>query len=362
MSIIFCPECGSKISNKAKTCPHCGYTSENSLLPISVQENCDFIPCFQYEIEPWNSNCEIIEISYNDNKTLVEYFGKFENIKHTMPEIANAIQQMAKKENILVAKLDPYIKTLIKTGQYKFCKDKAGNILPTLRDSSGFVHNCRLENMQINTNVAQSLSNLSSQAMMVQIMNKIDMLENSIKVIDIDLQNDRIAKAEASWLKLLQARKIQDTFLRNIQVLNIINDSIEARAILMKNFETKLNSLLSHNNSSELEKLTNIKFKPKVEAQKCMNALVSITNLVRVECEAYLMQGEYESAKESLKQFKTFIETNKLNDKEVLKLINEYVEFDCTNIVNDFIQISGNIEKLEIHFIENSKNILMIEE
>lgn len=291
MSIIFCPECGSKISNKATNCPHCGFVGDNSSLPICVQENCEFIPCFQYEIEAWNSDGNIIELSYNDNKTLVEYFGKFENIKHTMPEIANAIQQMAKKENILVAKLDPYIKTLIKTGQYKFCKDKAGNILPTLRDNSGFVHNCRLENMQINTNVAQSLSNLSSQAMMVQIMNKIDMLENSIKVIDMDLQNDRIAKAEACWLKLLQARKIQDSFLRNIQVLNVINDSIEARAILMKNFETKLNSLLNHNKSSELEKLTKIKFKPKIEAQKCMNSLVAITNLVRVECEAYIMQG-----------------------------------------------------------------------
>lgn len=57
-----------------------------------------------------------------------------------------------------------------------------------------------------------------------------------------------------------------------------------------------------------------------------------------------------------------FIENNKLNNKEILKLINEYVEFDRSNIVNDFIQISNNIEKLEVHFLENSKKILMIKE
>ena len=43
MSLILCPECCTKISNKATTCPHCGYVSDNPSLPISVQDKFEVI-------------------------------------------------------------------------------------------------------------------------------------------------------------------------------------------------------------------------------------------------------------------------------------------------------------------------------
>ena len=51
MSMILCPECGSKISDKATMCPHCGFQSNNPLLPISVQDTYENIPVFDYYIE-----------------------------------------------------------------------------------------------------------------------------------------------------------------------------------------------------------------------------------------------------------------------------------------------------------------------
>ena len=56
MSLILCPECGTKISNKATACPHCGYVSSDSSLPISVQDTYEVVPIFSYDIVEWKPN------------------------------------------------------------------------------------------------------------------------------------------------------------------------------------------------------------------------------------------------------------------------------------------------------------------
>jgi len=40
MSLILCPECGTKISYKATIYPHCGNMSDDHSRPISEQESC----------------------------------------------------------------------------------------------------------------------------------------------------------------------------------------------------------------------------------------------------------------------------------------------------------------------------------
>lgn len=37
MSLIRCPECNAKVSDKALACPRCGFVAEDHLLPISQQ-------------------------------------------------------------------------------------------------------------------------------------------------------------------------------------------------------------------------------------------------------------------------------------------------------------------------------------
>lgn len=114
MSLILCPECGTKISNKATTCPHCGYVSNDSTLPISVQDTYEVVPTFSYDIEEWNPEREQSSlIAYEDNRTLVEYLGNWQNIQLRLPAIAEVIKGMAEKDKILVAKMDSYVKTLI---------------------------------------------------------------------------------------------------------------------------------------------------------------------------------------------------------------------------------------------------------
>lgn len=85
MSLILCPECGTRISDKATTCPHCGYISENSSLPISLQDKYEIIPRFEYDIVEWNPNGTSLSIYCDeDNKNLIQYFGKWERMIKTL--------------------------------------------------------------------------------------------------------------------------------------------------------------------------------------------------------------------------------------------------------------------------------------
>ena len=53
MSRILCPECGTKISDKATKCPHCGFQSADPTRPISEQDKYEMVPIFEYDIEEW---------------------------------------------------------------------------------------------------------------------------------------------------------------------------------------------------------------------------------------------------------------------------------------------------------------------
>lgn len=120
MSRILCPECGTKISNKATKCPHCGFQSADPKRPISEQDKYEMVPIFEYDIEEWQPNRgELSIISYEDNRSLIQYFGKWENIKVKLPAIAEVIGAMAGKDHIMVAKMDSYVKDLIDKGIYR---------------------------------------------------------------------------------------------------------------------------------------------------------------------------------------------------------------------------------------------------
>lgn len=346
MSLILCPECGTKISNKATMCPHCGFVSSDSSLPISVQDTYEIVPNFSYDIEEWNPNREQASlIAYEDNRTLVEHLGNWQNIQLRLPAIANVIKSLAEKDSILVAKMDSYVKKLIEKGVYRFTIDKKGEILPTIRDAEGIVKQVRLEEVAINPELANSLSNLQTHAAMAQILDEIEYVGDAIRGIHIELQNDRIALAESTKDKLLLASRIQDTKLREIALLNVVNSATEAKRILMRNFAENLNFIAEHSQKSDMQLLMEGK-KGRDIPQKvadAFQALVSITNSVQIECQGYALLGEYEASKESLLQFKQFIEENKLDDRDTLILLNENTPLKKMKVVNEFVKIANNI-------------------
>ncbi len=346
MGLILCPECGTKISDKATECPHCGFQSADSSRPISEQDKYEIVPIFEYEIEEWKPNRgDLSIISYEDNKSLIEYFGDWETIKVKLPAIAEVIGSLANKEHVMIAKMDSYVKDLIDKGIYRFTIDKNGEILPTIRDADGFVKQVRLEDMALTPNLTQSLNNLSTHAVMAQILDEIEYVGDAIREIHIELQNDRLAMAESSRDKLKQARLIQDAKLREVALLGVVNSATDAKRILMRNFTQNMHHIIEHSQKSDLQLILSPKSEKDIspKAIDAFQSLVFITNAVQTECEGYAMLGEYEPCKECLMEFKTFIEDNKLDQRDTLLLLNENSAQKRIEIVDEFTDIASRI-------------------
>ncbi len=355
MSLILCPECGTKISDKATQCPHCGFQSADPSRPISEQDMFECLPTFEYEIEGWKANHEdLCLISYEDNKSFISQFGNWNKIKKELPTIAEAISSMAQKENIMIAKMDPYVKDLIAKGVYRFSIDKNGEILPVIRNGKKFVKQVRLENMTLTPNLTRSLNNLSVHASMAQILDELEYIGDAIRGIHIELQNDRLAKADTARDKLKQARRIQDSKLRENALLGVVGTATEAKRILMRNFSQNLLYIQEHSNQSML-KLKGRKNESPTKAADALQALVAITNAVQTECEGYAILGEYEPCKECLEEFKSFILENKLHERDTLLLLNENTAAKKIDVVDKFGDISRKItafdtsSKIEYH-------------
>lgn len=365
MGLILCPECGAKISNKAITCPHCGFISDDNLRPISEQDTYEIVPTFCYDIEEWQPNSgQLSVVAVEDNKNFVRFFGQWKNVERIIPDIADVIQKMACEENVLVAKMDKYVKDLIDRGIYRFTIDKQGEILPTIRDSKGIIKQVRLEEMSFSPELANSMSNLLAHAAMAQILDEIECVGDAIRGIHIELQNDRIALAESARDKMKFASKIQDTKLRETAILNAIDAATEAKRVLMRNFSENLQFIADNSEKSDVQLFVEGK-KGRDIPQKVSDSfqdLVAITNSVQAECEGYAILGEFEASKESLLQFKKFIIENHLDDRDTLLLLNENTPQKKIPIVNEFMMISERITNYDASSMVSGHNILRIAE
>ena len=348
MSLILCPECGTKISDRAVTCPHCGFHSDNCNLPISVQDHYLPVPLFQYKIEAWKPNREdLTVISYETNKALFNYFGKWKNIEMSLPAIADVIKALAQTETYLVADYDKYIADLIAKGVLWFTIDKKGEILPTIRDAEGFVKQVRLKELNLNPQVIQSLNNLAVHAQLAQILDEIEYIGDAIRSIHKELQNDRLALAESAWDKLMQARLIRDARLREFAVLEVVGTATDAKRTLMRNFTENMKAIEENSQKGIVKMAIDTKLAGKkdseITANDAFQDLIYITNVVQVECEGYAMVGEYEACKETLMEFRTFVIDNRLNKRDTLLHINENAKVKQIAVVDQFSDISRRI-------------------
>lgn len=339
MSLILCPECGTKISDKAVQCPHCGFQSADSAGPISEQDKLEIYPTFEYDIEGWQANRgDLSVISYEDNKRFIDYFGKWQTIKTELPAIAEVIYSMAQKEHIMVAKMDSYVKDLAARGIYRFSIDSKGEILPTIRDGKNIVKQVRLKDMSFSPHLLQSLNNLSVHAAMSQILDEIESVGDAIREIHIELQNDRLAMADSARDKLKQAMKIQDSRLREKALLDVISSATDAKRALMRNFSQNLLYVKEHYQKHIFKIIDS-----GTKAADALQALVVITNSVQTECEGYAILGEYEPCKVCLEEFKDFIISNGLDKRDTLLMLNESSPIKKIEVVDRFGDIAQKI-------------------
>lgn len=366
MSMIQCPECGTKISDKARICPNCGFVSNEPSRPISEQDKYMPLPLFKYDIQEWNPNGneEDYFVSFEDNKTLFDFLGDWESICRYAPEISEIISELAKEEKVLVADINPYVRKLIEEGVYRFTIDKNGEILPTIRDAKSIVKQVRLKEIEQVPELSNCMNNLALQSTMNQILDEIQYVEDTIKGLHIELQNDRLALADSAKDQLRVAIKIEDSKLRNIVILNAIKTATEAKCVLMRNFVENLHFVSENSDLNDLQLFMEGKTSKDIPAKvhDAFLDLINITNAVQIECKGYAILGEIEAEKECLSQFNTFILDNKLNERDTLLLLNENSPESNTLLVNEFGEISSKIINHSEHFLLKDNEMIMLED
>ena len=331
MPMIQCPECGTHIADKARICPYCGYVGDDPTQPIGTQAVYKPAPQLQLEIERWDSTTNTmgrqrIDFAPEDNRRIYDAIKDWKWVQTMMPALAEAVTGMARSEKQWIADIPKYCEKLLDDGQISFNMDKAGRILPELKDESGrFVQKVRLRETVSMPELLPNLQHLETQAALAMIMNQLENVQEQIAQIRGELQQDRLAKADAAWDQLNQALKITDGRRREQAVIIAIGTGTEAKHTLMRHFASCLHLIEGNADQNEARLIIGDIFKGKsnkergeIEARMVYDDLVGILNCVRVETEGHVAVGDTEAARRSLKEFAEFIETEQLDDRDTI--------------------------------------------
>ncbi len=173
-------------------------------------------------------------------------------------------------------------------------------------------------------------------------------VSEEVSALRLEGQADRIAKANSAWAQLQQAALMQDARLREFKMLSIAADATEARCLLEENFKVQIKLLKQGKGSSKAKGLA---------GNNAMTALTAIAMMSRTEYAAYTLLGEEDAARLSLKQFKGFVLTNKLDNRQTLLQINSFSSEDRGQIVSGFYAIAKSIKTMELEPPEETKEL-----
>ncbi len=292
-------------------------------------------------------------------------------VQPMMPALADAVTGMAHSEKQWIAVIPKYCEKLLDDGQIFFNMDKAGRILPELKGENGrFVKKVRLRETVSMPELLPNLQHLETQAALAIIMNQLENVQEQIAQIRGELQQDRLAKADAAWDQLNQALKITDGRRRENQLENVqeqiaqirgelqqdrlakadaawdqlnqalkitdgrrreqaviiaIGTGTEAKHTLMRHFASCLHLIEGNADQNEWQLIFGGLFKGKdkkergeIEARMAYDDLAGILNCVRVETTGHMTIGDTDAARRSLKEFAEFIETEQLDNRDTL--------------------------------------------
>lgn len=358
MSLLPCPECGTKISNKARTCVYCGFESNDRSVPISLQDSYVIVPSLKFDIER-GSNDDFFDTSYqllsrSENQILYNFFGDLDKINKVIPGLLKVVQEIMKVEERLVAEIPDFIKKKLASGEWRLVKSATGEYFASVRGNKGIVKNLRLIKEQIPKDTLGVLDNLNSKILMNQLISEVESIGETINLLQQEIHNDRIAEADATLQMMNQIQYIQDLRIRESMIVNAITESTISKHKLMRNFSFNLDSITEDFKNPKLgfksSKVANGK------SIKALSSLQSIANLVQIETKGYTILGEIDAAKNTLLEFHNFIVSTNLNNRDVLLFLNENLPSNQIDIVDKFITITRNIKK----FIDEEKQLSLL--
>ena len=118
----------------------------------------------------------------------------------------------------------------------------------------------------------------------------------------------------------------------------------------MRNFVENVKYLKAHSNERLDKKLVSaVTQQNQVRAADAFNDLAQITNAVRVEGTGYAMLNQNDASRVCLEQFRDFIDTNRLNERDTLLAINSHLpaKSKMPDMVNQFEDLALRISTLD---------------
>lgn len=344
MALIQCPECGSRISNKAIICPHCGFSESNErgLIPISS------LPPAPRKVTISVPDAAVFDdgsglVALDTRERLAHFLEDEGRVARLAPSIYDAIQKiMAERGTIWAADFSKAAQELMDKGELVLgVERKTGELLPQLRSvKTGQVYEkARLRVVDLPADLAPSLANLQTQVMLAEVMGEIQSVAASVEALRLEARGDRIGRAKAVWLELQQAAKVQDPRLREQKVLRIASKATEQRSLLQENFKV------------QLQLASSSKAKNATKGQAAKDAITDLTVvalMARSEYTALELIGEPEASMEALKQLSVFVKENNLDDRETLRALNSKSSDNLEQATKGFFHIAANVMSLSL--------------
>lgn len=352
MALVYCPECGTKVSDKASVCPFCGYRSSSRNLPMVASKKP--LAKFQWESTSLATGFDqVFPISTIQSNNLSIIFGRAENLSRVAPAFFEAVKA-ALPETIKVAETNPAIRRLIDSGVYRFITDKSGEILPSIYGEKGIVAQVRLKEIKLTPDLGHSIVDLQTQIALAQVISEIHDVQRGIINLHRELQDDRLALAESAWQQLQQAAQISDARVREEKLLSILSSATDAKCVLFRAFASEKRFFEERKDKGWFSKLLDKEAQNHGDEKSAeiFNSLLAITKTVQVETTVYCLLGEQNAARLSMKQFSDFISANSLDDRDTLLTLDSYGGSSRKSIINNFTDIQQKIAALPLDIKE----------
>lgn len=352
MALVYCPECGTKVSDKASVCPFCGYRSSSKNLPMVANKKP--LAKFQWETTSLAAELDqVFPISTIQTNNLNIIFGRAENLSRVAPAFFESVKA-ALPETIKVAETNPAIQRLIDAGVYRFITDKSGEILPSIYGEKGVVAQIRLKDIQLTPDLGRSIVDLQTQIALAQVISEIHDVQTGIANLHSELQDNRLALAESAWHQLQQAAQLSDARVREEKLLSILSSATDAKCILFRAFASEKRFFEERKDTSWFSKLIDREAQNHGDEKSAeiFNSLLAITKTVQVETTVYCLLGEQNAARLSMKQFSDFISVNSLDDRDTLLTLDSFGSSTQKSLIDNFMFIQQKIAALPVDIEE----------